>query len=77
MIGGVALGDALAAHPDDLPAAFTAWEKRMRPLVRKHQLLAHLKAQFFVPSNPFLAWVRGKVVAVVARRLTAAQRQSA
>ncbi|GAA0222196.1 FAD-dependent monooxygenase [Cryptosporangium japonicum] len=70
MIGAVALGDELSARPDDLPAAFGAWEKRMRPLVRKHQLLAYVKAQFFVPSNPFAAWIRGKVVAVVTRRLT-------
>ncbi|MEV4348948.1 FAD-dependent monooxygenase [Actinoplanes sp. NPDC049596] len=69
MIGADALGDELTAHPDDLPAALAGWERRMRPLVRKHQLLAYLKAQFFVPSNKPLAWARGQVVREVARRL--------
>jgi 2-polyprenyl-6-methoxyphenol hydroxylase-like FAD-dependent oxidoreductase len=68
MIGAVALGDELGIQPD-LESALTAWEQRMRPLVRKHQLLAYLKAQFFVPSNPLLAWIRARVVAVVAHRL--------
>jgi 2-polyprenyl-6-methoxyphenol hydroxylase-like FAD-dependent oxidoreductase len=77
MIGAAALGDELTARPDDVGAALGAWENRMRPLVRKHQLLAYLKSQFFVPSNGFLAWLRGRLVTLVARRLRKAQRRPA
>jgi 2-polyprenyl-6-methoxyphenol hydroxylase-like FAD-dependent oxidoreductase len=74
MIGAAALGAALTAHQGDHRAALRDWERRMRPLVRRHQLLAYLKSQFFVPSNALTAWLRGRLVALVARRLRKAQR---
>ncbi|GAA3599246.1 FAD-dependent monooxygenase [Nonomuraea rosea] len=49
--GGAELGRALREHPDDLDAALTAWESRLRPSITRHQRIARVKQQLFVPSN--------------------------
>jgi 2-polyprenyl-6-methoxyphenol hydroxylase-like FAD-dependent oxidoreductase len=49
--GGAELGRALRDHPDDLDAALAAWESRLRPFITKHQRIARLKQQMFVPSS--------------------------
>jgi hypothetical protein len=36
---------------DDPAAALAAWESRLRPFVWKHQRIARLKQQMFVPSS--------------------------
>ncbi len=74
MIGAVALGDALTAHPEDLSRALAVYERSMRPLVRGHQALAYLKAQFFVPSNRVTARIRAWLLGRLTRRLLAASR---
>ncbi|WP_329419140.1 FAD-dependent monooxygenase [Streptomyces sp. NBC_01693] len=68
--GGAELGRVLAEHPDDLPAALAAWEARLRPFITKHQRMARLKHQWFVPTNRALTGVRTLVLhlAVNARR---------
>lgn len=58
MIGGQVLGEVLAAHADDVDAALTAFETRMRPFVRKHQRFVALRSQLFVPSNHVSLWGR-------------------
>ncbi|MFT9014515.1 MAG: FAD-dependent monooxygenase [Acetobacter sp.] len=58
MIGGRALGEALAAHANNVDAALTAFETRMRPFVRKHQRFVALRSQLFVPSTRFSLWGR-------------------
>ncbi|MCF6474740.1 oxidoreductase [Nonomuraea sp. MG754425] len=49
--GGAELGRALRENPDGLDAALAAWESRLRPFIRKHQRLARVKQQMFVPSS--------------------------
>ncbi|MGW4796748.1 FAD-dependent monooxygenase, partial [Nonomuraea sp. NPDC004297] len=49
--GGAELGRALRENPDGLDAALGAWESRLRPFIRKHQRLARVKQQMFVPSS--------------------------
>ncbi len=69
MMGAAALGDALTAQPLDLTAALRDWERRMRPTIRAHQLIAHVKGEGFVPSNPFNHGVRHLVVSQAAKLL--------
>ncbi|WP_445337623.1 FAD-dependent monooxygenase [Clavibacter sp. CFBP 8614] len=63
LLGGAALGDALAAHPDDIEAALTAFEAEMRPFVVKHQRTAAIKSQLFVPSGRITWWIRRRLLA--------------
>lgn len=58
MIGGQALGEALAACPNDMDAALQMFENQMRPFVRKHQRFIPLRSQLFVPSNGISLWGR-------------------
>lgn len=51
MMGGQALGVALAAHGNDLKAALDAFEQKMRPFVSKNQRFIALRSQLFVPSS--------------------------
>ncbi len=60
--GGAELGRELRASPGDLGAALTAWESRLRPSVVRHQHLARVKQQLFVPSNRPAEAVRSVVV---------------
>ena len=78
--GGAVLSQALRAHPDDLPQALAAWEHELRPSVRKHQRVARLKQQMFVPSNRPAAAVRSLVLrlgAQMRRRQLAKERTAA
>ncbi|GAA4964872.1 2-polyprenyl-6-methoxyphenol hydroxylase-like FAD-dependent oxidoreductase [Nonomuraea thailandensis] len=49
--GGAELGRALRESPGDLGVALTAWESRLRPAITRHQRLARMKQQLFVPSS--------------------------
>ncbi|MEV5494967.1 FAD-dependent monooxygenase [Nonomuraea fuscirosea] len=60
--GGADLGRELRDHPVDLAAALTAWESRLRPAIVRHQHLARVKQQLFVPSNRPAEAVRSMVV---------------
>jgi 2-polyprenyl-6-methoxyphenol hydroxylase-like FAD-dependent oxidoreductase len=51
LMGGAELGRALQEKPDDLEAALAPWESRLRPFIRKHQRIARVKQQMFVPSS--------------------------
>ncbi|MGW3350321.1 FAD-dependent monooxygenase [Nonomuraea rubra] len=51
LLGGAELGRALRENPDDLGAALASWESRLRPFITKHQRIARLKQQMFVPSS--------------------------
>lgn len=51
LLGGAELGRALREDLDDLEAALAAWESRLRPFISKHQRIARLKQQMFVPSS--------------------------
>lgn len=62
MLGGAALGDALATHPDNLEAALGAYEAEMRPFITKHQRTAALKSQLFVPSGRVTWWLRRQML---------------
>ncbi|MDP9794644.1 2-polyprenyl-6-methoxyphenol hydroxylase-like FAD-dependent oxidoreductase [Catenuloplanes nepalensis] len=68
MMGAAALGDALTSGLP-LPRALGAWERTMRPTIRAHQLIAHVKGEGFVPSNPFNHGVRRLVVGQAAKLL--------
>jgi 2-polyprenyl-6-methoxyphenol hydroxylase-like FAD-dependent oxidoreductase len=68
--GGAELGRALREDPDDLDAALAAWESRLRPFITKHQRIARLKQQMFVPSSRPVEALRSVVLrlAVKARQ---------
>jgi hypothetical protein len=65
--------------PDDVRAALTAWESALRPSILRHQRIAHLKQQMFVPSSRWTEAVRSLVLRLggaarrrqLARELTA------
>ncbi len=69
LLGGAELGRALRENPDDLDVALTAWESGLRPSVRKHQRMARVKQQMFVPSSRPVEALR----ATILRRLLAAR----
>jgi 2-polyprenyl-6-methoxyphenol hydroxylase-like FAD-dependent oxidoreductase len=60
--GGAELGKALRNAPDDVRAALTAWESELRPSILRHQRIAHLKQQMFVPSSRWTEAVRSFVL---------------
>lgn len=62
MLGGATLGDKIAEHPDDLPAALAAYDAELRPFVTKHQHLAYPKSHIFVPSSAAVAWIRRRLI---------------
>ncbi|MFI1462703.1 FAD-dependent monooxygenase [Nocardia carnea] len=72
--GGAELGKALRESPDDLDTALTAWESRLRPFIGRHQRVARLKQQMFVPSSRTAEAVRSVVLRLGG---TVRQRQSA
>ena len=69
LLGGAVLGEALIEHGDDVDQALGAFEARLRPFVKKHQFIAHLKGQIFVPSNDLIAKLRILLLRKGARRL--------
>jgi 2-polyprenyl-6-methoxyphenol hydroxylase-like FAD-dependent oxidoreductase len=79
LMGGAELGRVLAQHPDDLAAALTAWEARLRPFITTHQRMARLRHQWFVPTNRALVGVRTLAMhlAVNARRTVTEARRGA
>ena len=76
MIGGQALGEALAACPDDLDAALQMFEDQMRPFVRKHQKFIALRSQLFVPSNRISLWGRRVLWQILLRSRSYLSRKS-
>lgn len=79
LCAGAALGRALADHPGDLRAALTTWESGLRPWIERHQRIARLKQQMFVPSSRWTEALRSRVLRVgaVARRRTLAKERTA
>lgn len=68
MRGGALLGEVLTSHPGDLEAALRSWETQLRPFITKHQRLARIKHQFFVPSGPIAKTIRNGLLNVITRR---------
>lgn len=62
--GGAELGRALRDTPDDVRAALAAWESALRPSIVRHQRVARLKQQMFVPSDRWTETVRSVVLRV-------------
>ena len=58
MIGGVALGNALAGNESNIDDALNEYEKSMRPFIEKHQRFVRLRSQLFVPSSNFFVKIR-------------------
>jgi 2-polyprenyl-6-methoxyphenol hydroxylase-like FAD-dependent oxidoreductase len=77
--GGAELGQALRDTPDDVRAALTAWESTLRPSILRHQRIARLKQQMFVPSSRWTEAVRSFVLRLggAARRRQLARELSA
>jgi 2-polyprenyl-6-methoxyphenol hydroxylase-like FAD-dependent oxidoreductase len=67
LLGGAELGRALRENPGDLDAALAAWESRLRPFIRKHQRIARLKQQMFVPSSRPAEALRSVVLRLACR----------
>ncbi|KOX14223.1 FAD-dependent monooxygenase [Nocardiopsis sp. NRRL B-16309] len=58
-VGGAdALGTALEEHPDDLPAALAAWERRIRPEAERKQRLGRQVKGLYAPEDRFGLWLR-------------------
>ncbi|MEB3766360.1 FAD-dependent monooxygenase [Acinetobacter sp. MD2] len=66
--GGYELAEAISAH-EDISIALEKWEKKMRPLIRKHRLLVPLKAQVFCPANPTVSLLRRLVLRIGGRQI--------
>jgi 2-polyprenyl-6-methoxyphenol hydroxylase-like FAD-dependent oxidoreductase len=64
LLGGAGLGRALRENPDDLDAALAVWESRLRPFITKHQRIARLKQQMFVPSSRPVEALRSVVLRI-------------
>ncbi|MFI8527604.1 hypothetical protein ACIGB8_24305 [Promicromonospora sukumoe] len=77
--GGAELGRVLRDTPDDLRVALTAWESRLRSSILRHQRIARLKQQMFVPSSRWTEAVRSFVLRLrgAARRRRVARELSA
>jgi 2-polyprenyl-6-methoxyphenol hydroxylase-like FAD-dependent oxidoreductase len=77
--GGADLGKVLRDTPDDVRAALTAWESGLRPSILRHQRIARLKQQMFVPSSRWTETVRSFVLRLggAARRRRMARELSA
>lgn len=74
LLGGAELGRAMRDNPEDLEAALTAWESRLRPSIRKHQRMARVTQQIFVPSSRPVEALRlaiPRLAAAVRKRRTA------
>ena len=67
LLGGAELGTALQENQGDLDAALAAWELRLRPFITKHQRIARLKQQMFVPSSRPVEAVRSVVLRLACR----------
>lgn len=77
--GGAELSRALRDTPDDVRAALAAWEARLRPSIERHQRIARLKQQMFVPSSRWTESVRSVVLRLggAARRRQLARERNA
>lgn len=76
MIGGQALGEALAACPNNMDAALQMFEAQMRPFVRKHQRFIALRSQLFVPSSRISLWGRRVLWQILLRSRNCLSRKS-
>ncbi len=65
--GGAALSAALREHPGDLAAALDTWETDLRSFITKHQRIARLKQQMFVPSSRRAEVLRSVLLGLVRR----------
>lgn len=52
LAGGSLLGELLALNPNDINAALSTWEDRLRPYIRQHQRTSLFNAQIFTPGGP-------------------------
>lgn len=52
LAGADALGIALAKHPNDVEAALTAWEERLRPAIAEFQQAAYPMRELFTQTSP-------------------------
>ncbi|MPZ64819.1 MAG: NAD(P)-binding protein [Pseudonocardiaceae bacterium] len=58
-VGGAdLLGAALELHPDDVPAALSAWESELRPQAERKQKLGRRVKGLYAPADPFRLWLR-------------------
>lgn len=69
--GGELLGTLLAEH-DDVASAVAEWERRMRPLVNRKQLVGRRSRWLFVPRNRAEAALRSTTIRLAGSHLTSA-----
>jgi len=70
--GGYELGRALQVASNDLSTALRLWESSMRPFVKKHQRLAYVKRELFVPSNRLTGFIRKAALLLMQRKASRA-----
>ncbi|MFD2115714.1 FAD-dependent monooxygenase [Paenibacillus yanchengensis] len=68
MMGANVLGEKLSQSPEDIQTALENYESELRPFINKHQKLAFLKSQFFVPSNLFYGFLRSRIIKMKAKQ---------
>lgn len=71
--GGYELGRALQDTSSDLSTALKLWESSMRPFVKKHQRLAYVKRELFVPSNRLTGLIRKVALFLMQRKASRAR----
>ncbi|MPY60936.1 FAD-dependent monooxygenase [Streptomyces spongiae] len=62
LLGADTLGRMIEKHPGDLAQALAAWERELRPFVRKQQFAARVKGHIFVPGNRLIGLMRRRLV---------------
>ncbi|MFJ9558427.1 FAD-dependent monooxygenase [Streptomyces fuscichromogenes] len=73
LMGADVLGDMLERHPGDMLAALEAWEKEMRPVVRRQQFAARVKRHIFAPGNGLIGRIRSLLLRKAGKKAAAAE----
>lgn len=66
--GGYELAEAISAH-ENIHVALEAWEKKMRPMIKKHRLLVPIKSQVFCPATPTVSLIRRILLRIGGRQI--------
>ena len=69
MTAAYVLSEQLEKHKDDYNAAFTEYEKSLRPMIEKMQKKAVKNAANYVPTSKFNLWVRNLFAPLIFKKI--------
>lgn len=72
LCGAELLGTMIATYPDDLPRAFTEWERKLRPYMNLYQKIGVQQRTFFTPHTRFHTALRRAILFLNSRRVVGA-----